>query len=299
MAQGAAGRAGKSGQKKMRGDSDSLLTRMLGVRRLLAIGLLGFGAAPVALAMQASQTISTAAGGSPHVPAVGTLHQPSWASAGFIAYKCGDSLCLIRPDGIGNRRLLGAAHPWPQWDPAFSPDGRTIAFRGYYGLGDGEYALYAVGTNGCEVRKLSRSIAGDPTWSSDGKWIAFDTSGEGKILKVHSNGTGLTRIVGATGADYDSSPAWSPDGTRIAFVHYHAGHGQIWVMTADGSRAKPLHEDAQASDAMPVWSHDGTRIAFVAQAWPRSWIQAMHADGTTLRVLTRKQGEAWNRVVAE
>src|SRR5919198_2109342 len=95
---------------------------------------------------------------------------PGWASTGFIAYRCRDELCLMRPDGSGKRYLLSVG-PSPQWDPAVSPQARMLTFRGYYGLGDGEYALYVVDTNGCAVRRLTRSIAGDPTWSPDGRWI--------------------------------------------------------------------------------------------------------------------------------
>lgn len=220
---------------------------------------------------------------------------PVWASKGEIAYKCGnDALCLVRPDGSGNRKLLGVAHPWPQWDAAFSPDGGMVAFRGYYGLGDGAYSLYVVGTNRCAVHRLTRSIAGSPSWSPDGKWIVFDTSGEGTIWKVHPDGTGLTRIASATGADYDASPAWSPTGQTIAFIHYHKARGQIWLMRADGSGARLLHADAHGSDETPMWSHDGTRITFEVQARPRSWIEVMRSDGTHVRTLTRP--DAWNPV---
>jgi hypothetical protein len=88
---------------------------------------------------------------------------PGWASTGFIAYRCHDQLCLMRPDGSGKRHLLSVG-PSPQWDPAISPHGRLLAFRGYYGVGDGEYAPYVVGTNGCAARRLSRrTIAGNPS----------------------------------------------------------------------------------------------------------------------------------------
>lgn len=170
---------------------------------------------------------------------------PRWASTGFIAYRCRDELCLMRPDGSGKRHLLSAG-PSPQWDPGFSPQGQMLGFRGYYGLGDGQYALYVIGTNRCALHRLTDSIAGDPSWSPDGQWIAFDTSGAGEIWKVHPDGTGLTRIRGE-GQGWD--PAWSPDGTRIAFVHFQVGAGgEIWVMGADGSSATLLHKDARVSD---------------------------------------------------
>jgi len=197
----------------------------------------------------------------------------------------------MRPDGSGKRRLLSVG-PSPQWDPAFSPDGRMLAFRGYFGLGDGEYALYVVGTNGCAVRRLTRSIASDPSWSPDARRIAFDTSGFGVVWKVRPNGTSLTRIGDAK---HDSSPAWSPEGRRIAFVRYHSGHDQIWVKRPDGSGATLLHQDAHASDETPAWSHDGRRIAFVSRTYPHSSIEVMKADGTDVRT-PRRRGDPWNPV---
>jgi hypothetical protein len=53
------------------------------------------------------------------------------------------SPCLMQPGARAERRLLVSSRPWPQWNPAFSPDGRKIAFRGYYSPpADGVYALY-------------------------------------------------------------------------------------------------------------------------------------------------------------
>ncbi len=222
---------------------------------------------------------------------------PRWASRGYIVHKCGDSLCLMRPDGSGSRKLLAAAHRWPQWDPAVSPNGSLLAFRGYYApFAEGNFALYIVNTDGCALRRVTRSGAVNPSWSPDGRWIAFDTSGGGEIWKVRPDGSGLVRIAGNGRAEQDSSPAWSPDGSRIAFIRVRRRHGQVWVMRPDGSRATQLHKDARASDGAPVWSRDGTRIAFVVQAWPRSWIEVMQADGTKLRVLTVKRGAASNPV---
>ena len=206
----------------------------------------------------------------------------------------------MRPDGSGSRKLLAAAHPWPQWDPAVSPNGSLLAFRGYYApFAEGNFALYVVNTDGCALRRVTRSGAVNPSWSPDGRWIAFDTSGGGEIWKVRPDGSGLIRIAGNGRAEQDSSPAWSPDGSRIAFIRVRRRHGQIWVMRPDGSGATLLHKDARASDGTPVWSRDGTRIAFVVQAWPRSWIEVMQADGTKLRVLTVESGAASNPVVAK
>ena len=224
----------------------------------------------------------------------------SWASTGSIIYKCGDALCVMRPDGSGEHDLLPSAGPWPQWDAAVSPNGKMVAFRGYYGSGDGQYALYVAGTDGCGVQKLTSSIASLPSWSPDGQWIAFDTSGGGEIWKVRPNGSGLTRIAQGRGGAEDMSPVWSPDGNNIAFVRetFSPSQWQLWVMDADGNGTQLLHEDAQGLSAEPAWSHDGTKIAFTASSpnGRRSWIEVMNADGTNVQALTSEQGNAWNPV---
>ena len=214
---------------------------------------------------------------------------------GFLAYKCGDSLCLSRPNGSAHRSLLTGGRPTPQWDPALAPNGRLIAFRGYYGPGDGSYALYVAGTNGCSARRLTHSIAGNPSWSPDGKSIAFDKSGSGEIWKTRADGTNAIRIAHGGLA---SSPSWSPDGAIIAFTRVAHGRGQIWTVRPDGTGAKLIHTDRLVGDQMArvAWSPDSRRIAFVAQAGNRAVIKSMSADGRNARVLTKRFAAAWNPV---
>jgi len=221
---------------------------------------------------------------------------PLATPAGYVAYKCGDSLCLARPDGMKHRLLLSGGHrPWPQWDPAFAPNGRLIAFRGYYAPGDGSYALYIMGTNGCAAKRLTQSIAGNPSWSPDARWIAFDMSGAGEIWKVRADGTHPTRLARS---DLAASPSWSPGGATIAFTRTSHARGQIWTVHPDGRGARLLHTDALVGDQMaqPAWSHDGRRIAFVAQVGKRAVIKIMRADGADVQVLTKRFAGAWNPV---
>ena len=157
-------------------------------------------------------------------------HPATGPRRGAIAFKCGDWLCLGRPDGSGTRRLLPARfrHPFPQWERAFSPDGTRLAFRGYFGSSEGDYALYVARADGCSPRRLTQG-ASNPSWSPDGAWIAFDTSGGGPLRKIHPDGSGLTRIDTGLPGDHDISPTWSPDGASIAFVHEdRLDRGEIW-----------------------------------------------------------------------
>lgn len=203
----------------------------------------------------------------------------------------------MRPDGSGARRLVAATQrrPWPQWDPAVSADGQVVAFRGYYGDDEGSYALYVVRADGCGLRRVTRSGAGNPSWSPDGRWIAFDTSGAGEIWKVHPDGSGLSRLIGG-GEVRASSPVWSPNGARIAFVRSVPSGSQIWVTSANGAHPARLHADRGLYDQGPAWSHDGTRIAFATQLWPRSSIVTMNADGSNTRKLTSRRSTAGNPI---
>jgi Tol biopolymer transport system component len=219
----------------------------------------------------------------------------AWPARGVIAYKCANSLCLSDTGGGGQRHLLASARPWPQWDPTFSPDGHELAFRGYYGLGDGAYALYVASVSGCSAKRLTRGVAGDPAWSPDGRWIAFDMSGYGDIDKIHPDGTGLTRLFAGHGVDEGWSPAWSPDSRSIAFVRVRRHGDQIWVMRADGSGAHLLYTDAGRSDWSLAWSHDGRWIAFVSSRTSKpGTIKLIRADGSHVRTLTSQGVQAWN-----
>src|SRR5207244_13110828 len=127
----------------------------------------GLPAVRVAVPPQAAPTTATSL---PPTPSTSPIRGvPPWASAGSIIYKCGDALCVMRPDGSGEHNLLPSSGPWPQWDAAVSPNGKMVAFRGYYGSGDGQYALYVAGTDGCGVQKLTSSIASLPSWSPGGQ----------------------------------------------------------------------------------------------------------------------------------
>ena len=107
--------------------------------------------------------------------------------------------------------------------------------------------------------------------------------GNPEIHVINSNGTGSTRLTLDPASDVD--PAWSPDGTKIAFQSDRDGHAEIYVMNADGSNAVRLTNDA-AYDAEPAWSPDGTKIAFTSERTGNLEIFVMNADGSGVTQLT-------------
>jgi Tol biopolymer transport system component len=232
---------------------------------------------------------------------------PSQASGlrGEILYKCGDSFCLMDANGTHRRSAHWQDAPGPQWDPAVSRDGTKVAYRGYYGPGDGMYALFVANLDGTDPTKITHDIAGDPTWSPDGRRIAFDTSGAGSIMVVNADGSGLRKLTAgdivpgvahAVGFD-DEYPAWSPDGRRIAFVRRRVGPGtqvsQIYVMRPDGSAARGL-TIGSVDFRDPTWSPDGRWIAADGLVGNHSQIYLVGVVGSSVRELLSGPGESWN-----
>lgn len=152
-------------------------------------------------------------------------------------------------------------------DPAWSPDGRLIAFtRVSFAAGQPRPAIYVVEPDGTGERLLLDQAA-DPAWSPDGTRLAFtsfrdrygrtcfqECSPSGELYVANADGTGLRRLT-ETQAD-DRSPAWSPEGARIAFVSDRSDRNrhenEIYVMRADGSGLRRLTRN-DVWDLEPAW----------------------------------------------
>jgi hypothetical protein len=105
--------------------------------------------------------------------------------------------------------------------------------------------------------------------------IAFDRQDENgtrKVFVMNADGTNVTELANG----YD--PAFSPDGTKIAYVDGDAETSDIWVMNADGSAPARLTENYQSFS--PAWSPDGSKVAFISSHQDGFQIYVISADGT-------------------
>ena len=112
--------------------------------------------------------------------------------------------------------------------------------------------------------------------------IAFERNGI-EIYVMDSNGANPTQIT--FNPAYDRYPAWSPDGSKIAFVSDRANSDEIYVMQANGSNPVRLTTNL-TGDSDPCWSPDGTRIAFVGSRDGNAEIYVMNANGSNQTRLT-------------
>jgi Tol biopolymer transport system component len=150
---------------------------------------------------------------------------------------------VMNADGSGPRPLAAGSAP------AWSPDGRKIAFRS---ARDGNGEVYIVNADGSGLRRLTRNRAsdGDPVWSPNGKKIYFVRFARGKsdIYLMNADGSGqrnLSHNPAPPRDGRDNSPVVSPDGRKITFVSQRDGSTQIYVMNADGSGLRRLtHTDS-------------------------------------------------------
>jgi TolB protein len=111
------------------------------------------------------------------------------------------------------------------------------------------------------------------------------------IFVINPDGSGQTQLT--TGTSIKNFPAWSPDGTQIAFASNQDGDDEIFVMNADGSNPVQLTTNT-ALDRFPVWSPDGTQIAFASRRDGNWEIYVMNADGTNPVNLTNNPTDDFN-----
>ncbi len=158
-------------------------------------------------------------------------------------------ICLINPDGTAGTQLTSSLgdDTWPTW----SPDGSKLAFQ------------------------TNRNIA--PAHDSVAARLQLD------LYVINADGTGETQITADTANE--AQPAWSPDGTKIAFVTDRDANNEIYVMNADGTNVRRLTTNA-AADEQPAWSPDGGKIAFVSNRSGTTDIWVMDSTGANPVSLT-------------
>ena len=139
-------------------------------------------------------------------------------------------------------------------------------------------SIYVVGADGSLQTRLTRSGAWNPTWSPDGRLIAYDSSrgGSSQIWTMRPDGGGQVQLT--TGPGVHWGPAWSPDGSWLAYTGGFSPSFQVWLVRADGSGAHAVVSDTSSS-LQPSWSPDGKRLVFASRTSEGWRLETVAIDG--------------------
>jgi len=267
--------------------------------------------APIAFAVVLASCAAAQKGGP------GPTEPASSSHNGKIAFARTDSrgqshIFVMEPDGTGVRKL--ATKPALDNFPAWSADGKRLAFEASEGPNDFNIDIYVMNVDGSGLERITKEPTSHdpydsmqdrmPSWSPDGKriaflrgrWKPFAKENTGGIYAMRADGTDLRQL---TANPRDEYPAWSPDGKTIAFDRLTKGSGGIYTVNPDGSGPRQLTEPPEGFwDGEPSWSPDGTRLAFTRTSGKRPNrpdVFTMNAeDGTHVRKLTAKTEGAYS-----
>ncbi|WP_433750836.1 hypothetical protein [Falsibacillus pallidus] len=239
----------------------------LGAAAIVAVSLLwnAFGATPPAGASDISVVETKTIGDLGESAAVAPSYRPGVGSE-EVTYSKDEQIWKLQTKN-GEKTAIPLNDFQYMHDPAWSPDGKRLAFAGYK---NGKEGIWIMNADGTGLHKVTDPATNEefhehPAWSPDGKKLLFSKLGEkivephgakvvgNEIWKIKDDGSGLVKITEG------SSPVWSPLGDKIAFTRT-SGNGKtsIWLADSDGSNAEKLTEGSE-----PSWSPDGRFIAYV------------------------------------
>ncbi|MBV9212087.1 MAG: PD40 domain-containing protein [Actinobacteria bacterium] len=191
----------------------------------------------------------------------------------------------MRPDGSHVHQLTHCAFCW---EPAYSADGRRIAFDD----GDNVFTMHA---NGSHVRRLTHAPPGvvddAPVFSPDRAKIAYvsDPNGPSRDQIFLMRASGADRHALTSDARDSESPSFSPDGRKIVFLQAAPPSYalNVFVMRRDGTHVRQVTRGGVDAEN-PSFSPDGRRIVFARGLGANIFV--VDANGSHLRRLTHATG---------
>jgi TolB protein len=193
-------------------------------------------------------------------------------------------LFVADADGANPRMINESSQPL--MSPAWSPDGRRLAYVSFEG---NRSAIYVQELSTGQRTEVSArpGINGAPAFSPDGRWLALTLSGQDGNLDIHvlNPATGQLRRLTRNPA-IDTEAAWSADGKSIYFTSDRSGGPQVYMVPADGSGSPRRITFEGRYNARPRVTPDGKSLAVVHNDQGNYRIALVDLDNKSTRVLT-------------
>lgn len=217
-------------------------------------------------------------------------YEPAWSPDGKRIVFVHDSLSgtdgqleihAMNADGSESKRIVTPAkRPAQDEHPAWSPDGKTIAFTT---TRDGNQEIYLCDADGSNLRRITThtGIDSHPSWSPDGRQIAFCSQrfGNLEICVMNADGSDVRRLTDNPAVDY--APKWSPDAKQLAFTSTRDGNHEVYLVRPDGTGLRNLTQHP-GLDKDPAWSPDSAHVLFVSNREGRFDLYSMPVGATAV-----------------
>jgi Tol biopolymer transport system component len=190
----------------------------------------------------------------------------------------------------GSLELALTDHPGGEYQPAWSPDGKLIAYLLCEPPGEYPCRVWVTAVTESDAFPLTakQDAPQDPAWAPNGTRLAYANNTMTSVVEVvNVDGSGRQRLTDESASS--GFPSWSPDGTQIAYASHVPAveDSDIWIMDASGTGKKAL-TNLPGNESSPVWSPDGRHIAFTGG--PRSGltqIYLLNVEDGTVRAVTK------------
>ncbi|PYP32920.1 MAG: hypothetical protein DMD47_02855 [Gemmatimonadetes bacterium] len=229
---------------------------------------------------------------------------PAWAADGrrfaYMEFWAGHGQLFVQDMATGKRAAVVTTGAALDFTPAFSPDGKTLAFSRAIEEGTDVYTVNL--KDNCCLQRLTVGRFSDnlsPTYSPDGQRIAFVSTRAGlpQIYVMAADGTDQQLFApfdyGVTGSS--NAPEWSPDGQSVAFHRDVAGTLQVFVLDVRTRTVRQLTSVGRNED--PTWAPDSRHLCFVSDrsGYRQLWI--IDLETGRIRPLLQQSGArlpAWS-----